>query len=264
MTSWRDRKYAGQGNRRPRNVPPEPRHADDGHCHCDTLRRAPATGQVTTITTWTGPDGQQHPIPDEATAKKVKNRAYHCASRAGVSLVMSEAGLGLVQLGAGRWGFRFRPIDPASAKAHVDGKRARGEQLAYEHVKGEQRRRPKRKGKKQIEAESVAAHQPLVAAMRHVIDPDRTADPGPLPLIPPAPPGHDAITGQRIRNPRAATVTASGEMLGLGSQVLMELLRARREERAKQKARPAAPPRQETSGKTFISDLIDRWKSGNP
>lgn len=32
-----------------------------------------AGGQVTTITTWTGPDGQPHPIPDEATAKKVKN-----------------------------------------------------------------------------------------------------------------------------------------------------------------------------------------------
>jgi hypothetical protein len=267
MTGWRERKYAGQGNRRPRHVPPEPRHADDGHCHCATLRRALVTGQVTTITTWTGPDGKAHPIPDEATARKVKNRAYSCASRAGVSLVMSEDGLGLVQAGDGRWGFRFRPIDPPTAKAHIDGKRARGEQLAYEHVKGERRPRPKRKGKAQIEAESVAAHRPLVAAIHHVIDPDRSADPGPLPPIPPAPPGHDAITGQRIRDPRSAVVTPSGEMLGIGSQVLVELLRARREEReerAKQKPRPPAPPRQETSGKTFISDLIDRWKTGNP
>ena len=252
----------GKGNRRPRSVPPEPRHADDGHCHCATLTRALATGQVTTITTWAGPDGKAHSIPDEATARKVKNRAYSCASRAGVSLVMSEAGLGLVQVGDGRWGFRFRPIDPAAAKAHVDGKRGRGEQLAYEHVKGERRPRPPRKGKKQIEAEAVAAHRPLVEAIVDVVY--REQPPRTVPPIPAAPPGHDAITGQRIRNPREAMVTPSGEMLGIRSQVLVELLRARREERATQRPEPAAPPRQETDGKTVIGDLIDRWKSGNP
>jgi hypothetical protein len=47
----------------------------------------------------------------------------------------------------------------------------------------------------------------------------------------------------------------------------MELLRARREEReerAKRRPGPPAAPQPETSGKTFISDLIDRWKTGNP
>jgi hypothetical protein len=230
MTSWRDRKYAGQGNRRPRNVPPQPRHADDGHCHCGTLKHALATGQVTTITTWAGPDGQPHPIEDEDTARKVKNRAYSCGAQAGVSLAMSDPGLGIIQLGGGRWGFRFRPVDPASAKAHVDGKRARGEQLAYEHVKGEQRPRAPRKGKKQIEAEAVQAHRPLVAAMRHTIDPDSTTDPGPPPPAPPSPPGHDAITGRRIRPGEHPVTTPTGEQLGTQAQVLMELMRGKIEQ----------------------------------
>lgn len=218
---WRTRKYAGQGNRRPRGVPPQPRHADDGHCHCAAVRQAHANGGTTTITTWPGPGGQPNPIPDRETARQVKNRAYTCAGLTeNISLVMSEPGLGIIQLPDGNWGFRFRTIDRDTARAHIDARRARGDQLAYEHVKGEQRPRTPRKGIRQTEAESIAAHAPLVHAMQQAIDGQR---PDPVPPVPPAPEGHDAITGQRLRHPG---VTVGGETIGTTGQVLMELLRA--------------------------------------
>ena len=260
MSSWRDRKYGGQGNRAPRGTTEPRNHAEDGHCHCNTLRAALAAGQVTTITTFTGIDGKQHPIPDQETARQVKNRAYSCGQLAGVSLVMSEDGLGLVQLGDSRWGFRFRPVDPASAKTHVDKLITSGqrEKLAYDHVKGEQR--PRRRTARQQEAEQVEAHRPLARAVSGFVH--HGDSPGPVPEIPPAPPGFDALTGRRLRKDESRIMTPGGESLGIGSQTLLELMRARLE---REEQPVIVKPRSTVSGedtKTVIGDLIDRWKTG--
>lgn len=147
MSTWRERKYGGQGNRARRDAPTPRNHAEDGWCYCDLLGQALTAGTITTITTVTGPDGTPQPITDRETARKAKNRAYTCGQVAGVSLVMREDGLGLVELGDGAWGFRFRPEHPHIARAHIDGKISRGEELAYQHAQGDKRRDKRRQTK---------------------------------------------------------------------------------------------------------------------
>lgn len=167
--SWRDTKYSGQGNRAPGT--PRPRnHAEDGWCYCDTLRQALASGEISTITTITGPDGNQYPITDQEGARKAKNRAYTCSDVAQVALVMREDGLGLLDLGSGRWAFRFRPEHKDVAKAHVDERIRRGEQLDYSYTKGPKPRDRRRQTKAQqeeaarAEADRRAYHETLRTA----------------------------------------------------------------------------------------------------
>jgi len=61
-------------------------------------------------------------------------------------------------------GFRFRPVDPASGKAHVDKliTSGQGDQLAYDYAKGDQRPRRKR-----LRAGSRASRSPPTAHRRH-------------------------------------------------------------------------------------------------
>lgn len=172
---------------------------------------------------------------------------------------MKEDGLGLVELGDGCWGFRFRPVDREHARAYIDAKRQRGEELAYERVKGESRPRPRSKGRRQAEAEQIAAHAPLVGAIGAAL---KGEQPQAVPPIPPTPPGFDAITGQRI-DPARAVRTPSGETLGIRGQVLAELLRGHNQQAARQPGKPpAATPPPAPAGKPLVAELLDRWKTG--
>lgn len=227
--TWRERKYSGGGNR-DRNSPTPRNHAEDRHCYCDLLGAGLLDGQAHEIAHITAPDGTDVPITDRERARVAKNRAYTCSRLRGeISLIMSAEGLGLVEKSPGVWVFRFKAAPRDVAKTHIEGRRAAGEELAYDRT-ATPKLRERRKSRKQTERELTAERAPLVAAMDDVIrdhyqpvpgwTPDQRDVP---PVTTPAPPTHCGLCGKTLRHGDGAPYGSTGEIVCTACQVKHQL-----------------------------------------
>ena len=134
----------------------------------DLLDQALADKQVHTLDTMPGADGAPVPITTMDEAKILKNRIYACKpARRTHSVVMSEQGLGIVQLGPDRWGFRFRVEPKDTGRGIIAGKAERGEQLAY-NVAERQPRKPRRQAAR--EAREAAQRAQELADRREYLE----------------------------------------------------------------------------------------------
>jgi hypothetical protein len=236
-------------------------HGEDGLCLCDHLTATLAAGTVRTIDTVTGLDGKPHPIPDQESARRVKNRAYHCGGKCGVRPVMSEDGLGLVELGPGRWGFRYRAVAPDEARAHVDQLRAQGQPLAYDATTTP-KLRERRRGRRQTERELMAERLPLQNVIRQAIHGGLIPSPDQVPHPAPAPFGFCDGCGARLSDDDLRR----GTRRCTGCEVSVELIHGRMSQLAKPapKPRPRPAASTEDSGKARTGAgkaLADFWAS---
>jgi len=232
-------------------------HGEDGLCLCDHLTETLAADEIRTIDTVTGADGKPQPIPDQEAARRVKNRAYHCGGLCDVRPVMSDPGLGLVELGPGRWGFRYRAVRPSEAKRHIDQLRAQGQQLAYDATTMP-KLRDRRRSSRQTEHELMAERRPLQDVIHQAINGDVIPSPDQVPHVPAAPFGFCDGCGIRLRDD---DIRRGGNRC-TGCEAKVELVHGRMSQLAK--PAPAARPRHDASDdpKTGAGKaLADFWAS---